>query len=142
MDSHFSAVGSSNLELSLKRREQSMLESLQVFSCPAKRSGAERPLKCSRRWPIHCASPRLARSPSRASPWSSMHYCTWRSRLLSPYAVSPSGICEIAGLNRAAMEVVTQADQGELVVHHQRLEIVGHSTQRFSSGSAHNPLTV
>src|SRR6266568_3666636 len=70
MDSHFLVVGSSNLEPSLRRRAQSMSGSLRVFSCPAKRSGAARPSKCSRRWPIHCASPRLPGDDKRAN-------CKW-----------------------------------------------------------------
>src|SRR4029077_12197483 len=43
---------------------------------------------------MQCASPRLEPFRFRAWPWSSMHCCTWQSRLLSPYAVSPNVIYE------------------------------------------------
>jgi Cu-processing system permease protein len=51
-------------------------------------------LKCSLRSQMRCASPRLARSPFRAWPWSSMPRCTWQSRCLSPFAAFLSVICE------------------------------------------------
>src|SRR5262249_16782867 len=47
---------------------------------------------------MQCASPRLAPFRFRAWLWSSMHCCTWQSRLLSPYPASPIVIYEVGKL--------------------------------------------